>query len=190
MIEVLITLLVVAIGVLGVVALQALSKKNNVDSLSQTIAAQMSLDLLERMRGNNSSAALAAYYNNAPNRATVPTTEPSPNCRSSGSPCLPAQLAAHDIWAWDQQLKGVSESVVVGGTTTVTGGLVNPTGCIDGPTAGAAGIYTVTIAWRAPTELPSDTTVACGANLGLYGTNDMFRRTMSVRAYIALPLKI
>lgn len=186
MIEVLITLIVVAIGVLGVVAIQALSKKNNVDSLSQTIAAQLSLDILERMRGNNSRAALAAYYNNAPNRATVPATEPTPNCRTSGTPCTPAQMAVHDIWAWDQQLKGANEKI----STTLTGGLVNPTACIDGPAGGDSGIYTVTIAWRAPTELPSNAAVACGAGSGLYGTNDIFRRTMSVQAFIALPLDI
>lgn len=182
MIEVLITLVIVAIGVLGVIAIQALSKKNNVDSISQTMAAQYSLDILERMRGNNSREALATYYNNAPNRVATPDAEPSPNCRDAS--CTPVTLALHDLWEWDQQLNGARETI--GGAAT--GGLVSPTACIDGPAGGDSGIYTVTIAWRATTELPGDATVACGAGSGLYGTNNEFRRTMSIQAFITLPL--
>lgn len=184
MIEVLITLVIVAFGLLGIVAIQALSKKNNVDSLSQTIAAQLSLDILERMRGNSSAEALLTYYNNAPNRGAPITSEPTPNCKTLATSCTPSQLAQHDIWAWDQQLKGANERV----GATLTGGLVSPTACIDGPGGGASGLYVITIAWRAPTEIPSDAAVTCGALSGLYGANNEFRRTMTVQAYITLPI--
>lgn len=192
MIEVLITLLVVALGVLAVIALQGLSKRNNVDSISQTIASQLAYDILERMRANSSGPALSAYFNLAPNNLPgLLAAEPTPNCRSA--PCAdPVQLARYDIWEWEQQMIGGGETI--GGVAT--GGLVNPTACIDGPGLGASGLYTVTVAWRSGSQLSQIAAgdagyVSCGAGAAvdgeaLYGPGDVFRRTLSVSAYIAV----
>jgi hypothetical protein len=97
-------------------------------------------------------------------------------------------------------------SVTVGGKNA--GGLVNPTACIIGPAAGAAGIFTVTIVWKSNIPIPNPTGYAntfCGYHAtdgsgnALYGSatdcqtatgngsaaQDCFRRAVQIQAYIS-----
>lgn len=191
LIEILISLLIMSLGVLGVIALQITAKRNNTDSIQQTIAAQLAYDVIERMRSNNSGNGLRTYYDSAPNRVGIIATQPTPVCAINAT-CNAAELAEHDLWAWEQQLLGASEFIAVGGSQTVTGGMVNPTACINGPVGGISGLYSVTIAWRGGTSLLNDAGVACGlgatdaGGVRLYGDADEHRRTMTVQAYIAV----
>ncbi len=205
LIEVLVSLVILGLGVLSVVALQLVSKRNTGDAGAQQFAAQLSYGTIERMRMNSSAAGLTQYEVTASNgigRGQQGANEPSPTC-TSGSPCQPAQLAVHDLWLFEQMLDGAPE--VVG--TTKTGGLVNPTACISGPAGGAAGVYTVTIVWKSKTPIPNPTgydNTFCGFNATdasgnwLYGsatdcqtatgnagaTADCFRRAVQFQAYI------
>jgi type IV pilus assembly protein PilV len=60
LIEVLVSLVILSLGVLAVVALQLVAKRNNADAGQRTIAAQLAYDLIERMRANSSPAILNA----------------------------------------------------------------------------------------------------------------------------------
>jgi type IV pilus assembly protein PilV len=67
----------------------------------------------------------------------------------------------------------------------LTGGLVAPTACIDGPFGGIGGVYTVTIAWRGITELDNQSDAECGLDSTDYGEDAALRRILVLRTYIA-----
>ena len=204
LIEVLVSLVILGLGVLSVVALQLVSKRNTGDAGAQSFASQLTYGMIERMRMNNSTAALTQYEIAASNgigRGQQGANEPSPTC-ASGSPCQPSQLATHDLWVFEQMLDGASETI----GSAKTGGLVNPTACITGPAGGAAGIYTVTVVWKSKTPIPNPTgydNTFCGyhgtdgSGNALYGsatdcqamtgnasaTADCFRRAVQFQVY-------
>ena len=196
LIEVLVSLVILSLGVLAVVALQLVSKRNNADAGQRTTAAQLAYDMIERMRANSSPAILNLYRTGTSplGRASPGATEPSPNCKTAS--CTPAQMATHDLWEWEQTLYGAAETV--GGNRT--GGVVLPTACIDGPNGGGDGTYTVTIVWRGTVGIPdanagtatAATAIGCGRNVqvnstfiyGETGNDDRFRRSVSIPGFI------
>lgn len=94
LLEVLVTVVILSIGMLGVAAVLVTVHKANASSYLRQQAVQETYDILDRMRANR-SAALQGGYDVALN--TAPGT-PSTNC-TSGS-CSPAQLASYDKWQW------------------------------------------------------------------------------------------
>lgn len=191
LIEVLVSLVILSLGVLAVVALQLVSKRNNADAGQRTIAAQLAYDMIERMRANSTQATLAAFVTgaNPPVGRNSLSTEPTPVC-SSANQCTPAQTVPHDLWEWEQALDGASETIDAGNT----GGLMLPTGCIVRTTddGGGDGIYTVTITWRGSVAIPDANagTAECGRagqprnSTQLYGASDEFRRSVRMAVYI------
>jgi len=102
MIEVLVTIIIIAVGVLGTAALQVTTLKNLSSSHSASVAAIVAQDFAERMRANP-VAALAGNYDHS----VAPTT--TTDC--VGSPCADvADLAAYDIETWWAQLTAVLPS--------------------------------------------------------------------------------
>jgi type IV pilus assembly protein PilV len=191
LLEVLIALVILTLGILSVVALQLVSKRNNSDGAQEAMAAQQAYDIIERMRTNASPTALLIFLTESPHLQPPAATAPNPNCAAPASQCTPRELARHDLWHWFRQLASGNEQIVDGAAISLTGGLASPQGCIEGPVGGANGTYTVTIAWRGAMSLPNDATVACGSALTdaaggrVYGSNDEYRRTLSINAYIA-----
>jgi len=204
LVEVLVAVVVLGLGVLAIVALQLVSKRNSVDASAQSLAAQYSWEMIERMRQNSSPASLQDYVVKASNGigGARQGAEPSPEC-TPAEECTPSELAAHDVWGFEQQLDGATETI--GGASV--GGLINPTACITGSAAAASGIYTVTVVWRSNTPIPNpagyDNTF-CGfqrqvSGKFLYGsagecqaatnnpsaTADCFRRAYQHQAFIA-----
>ncbi len=140
LIEVLITIFIVAIGLLAGAALQLISKKNSYDAVQRTTAAALAHEIIERMRANPTQR---DQYLIA---AVTEMSQPGVDCTSSD--CSAAELAQHDLWTWRNALLGNAETV----DGEASGGLVSPEGCI---TAGAAcGQYDIAIAWRGVTPLP------------------------------------
>ncbi len=177
LIEVLITLVIFSIGLLSVAGLQGVSKKANYDALQRTTATMLAHDIVERMRANPGQ--LDEYIRPAGSElggATV--TAPSPDCVTN--PCNPTQLAFRDLYDWERALDGAAEQV----SGALTGGLVDPTACIEGAFGGASGVYTVAIAWRGVTELSNPVIHACGEGSGKYGDNDEYRRILVIQTYI------
>jgi type IV pilus assembly protein PilV len=114
MIEVLVTIIILAIGVLGTAALQVTTLKNLSSSHSASLAAILAEDFSERMRANPAEALADAY---------VHDTDPGafPDCVADA--CSDAQLAAYDIGVWWQQLttmlpSGRGQVTRTGGTNT------------------------------------------------------------------------
>ncbi|WP_062268576.1 type IV pilus modification protein PilV [Endozoicomonas arenosclerae] len=92
LIEILVAVLVLAIGLLGMASLQLLGSQSSQGAASRTQAALLAYDLAERMR-NNRNAALNGDYGTG--QLAAPN---DPNCIAAG--CNAAQLAAHDVREW------------------------------------------------------------------------------------------
>jgi type IV pilus assembly protein PilV len=107
MIEVLVTIIIIAVGVLGTAALQVTTLKNLSSSHSASAAAMLAEDFSERMRANPDEALNNAYVHDAAPGGTD-------DCEANT--CSMAQLAGYDIDSLWQQMKTVLPS----GTAEVT----------------------------------------------------------------------
>ena len=183
-IEVMVSVIIFSIGLIGIAKLQVVSKQSNYDAVARITATGLAQDMLSRMRANPGE--LLAYVTvsgiNTVGRTSI-TTEPTPNCSStaSGDICGAEELADHDVWEFEQALDGAAEQDANGNSL---GGLSQPTACISGPVDGSAGVYTVAIVWYGKTPLSNPAANACGENTGLYGTNNEFRRLLVVETFI------
>jgi len=124
LIEVLITMFVIAIALLGTAALQAYAMKINQGGQFRGQAVLLGVDLLERIEANNPAAIKGQYV------AVLPDTAKAPDCISS--PCSADQMAAYDLGefqeALQQQLPDTSATITFTGAGPYT--------------------YTVQISWR------------------------------------------
>ena len=127
LVEVLVTVFVVAIGLLAAAGLQAVSKKAAVDAIQRTTATVLAQDMLERIRSNPTQ--VDQYVGHNINEASPAS---STNCGGyNQAACSAEQLVAYDLAQWWQSLDGADEQVAAGdGTTTRAGGLRSPGGCI------------------------------------------------------------
>lgn len=153
MIEVLITIIVVSIGLLGLAGLQISGLRANMSSEDRSKATLLANDIAERMRANPLGVDTNQYANI--NSADADCTEaPSPFCSNNAggvslvsetNGCSPANMAAFDAWVWACGMpvaEGVQRGGVinqlVNGTATVT---CNDATCVPGSA------YTVTVNW-------------------------------------------
>ena len=177
LLELLIALVVFSIGLLAVAGLQTVSKQANFESIQRTEASHIAYGMLEDLRTNGD--AIGIYTAAGSLGGNSRGDEPVPNC-ATGAACNAAQKAAHDLWFWERVLDGDLETS--GGAAS--GGLLFPTMCIDGPAAGGAGIYQVTVVWRGSASITGGANVLCGGMNGNYGDNNEFRRVLQVTTYI------
>ncbi|RKZ90466.1 MAG: type IV pilus modification protein PilV [Gammaproteobacteria bacterium] len=116
MIEVLITVLILAVSILGVAAMQVTALKNLNSSYTSSMAWMVAEDISERMRANP-VAVLAGDYEHSSSAAP----ESYPDCALSA--CSSADLADYDIAAWWVIMSNTlpsprGEIARVGGTNT------------------------------------------------------------------------
>lgn len=178
LLELLVSLVVFSVGLLGVAGLQMVSKQAGYEGMQRTLASQVAYGLLEDMRTNGSGISVYAAANDLGGGSL--SALPVSSCRDPNTPCTPAQKAVHDLWYWERMVDGAQELGVEG----QTGGLVFPTVCVDGPGGGVAGIYLVSVAWRGGVELANPETSQCGAGGGNYGAGDRYRRVIQVATFI------
>ncbi len=95
LIEILVSLLILAIGMLGMAGLQTVSLRNTQSAYQRTQAAILSNDIVERVRANLQGVE-SGSYDNAAGAVTA-------SCNSI-SGCTPAQMAANDVAEWKQAL--------------------------------------------------------------------------------------
>jgi len=179
MIEVLVTLVIIAFGLLGMVGLQAKLQSTEMESYQRTQALLLLDDLRGRIEANRLEVA------NYPVHASVAVPV------GVGMDCPAADAASprvlRDVRQWCLNLQGAAESV--GGTSV--GAMIGGRGCVEDLGVGAAGDLTVrvSVAWQGMTPIAAPTE-ACGANLynGAAGTpcqGDLCRRVVSTVIRIA-----
>lgn len=110
LIEVLVSLMVLAIGLLGLAMLQAAGLRFTNDSYSRSQATLFAYDIIERMR-SNPTGFTAGNYDIANVTAANTAISTYSTCKSSGcscetTTCTSATLAQYDLGRWyDQQDK-------------------------------------------------------------------------------------
>jgi type IV pilus assembly protein PilV len=178
LVEVMITVVVFSIGLLGVAGLHAFAKRATFEASQRSTASELAHTLLEEMRFNSGGLGnfVAAGTLGGGTRAA-----PAVSCNDPLNACSAAQLATQSLWQWERMLDGGKETLAAADS----GGLVDPTACVTGPPGGAAGTYAVTVVWRGVTELTDPAINGCGAGSGLYGSNDEFRRMVVLTSYIS-----
>lgn len=127
LIEVLVALVVMSVGMLGIAGLYVTSMQAGRTSLFHHHAVTLAGDVADRIRANPRAA--IAYAGLGANS----------NCIFPGGvDCTPPEMAAHDIFLWDQQ----AVDTLPNGTVTIVfnNGVVPPT-------------YQITIGWVEPGEV-------------------------------------
>ena len=167
LVEVLVTLVILAFGLLGVAGLQGKMSLAEMESYQRSQAVMALTEMTERMSANGAQAA------NYLGQGTLGTADGQP------ANCAPLTGPALDLCEWSNSLKGASETK----SALNVGGMVGAVGCITqiqaiNPALHActAGIFQVSVAWQgmSPTAAPA---LACGA--GTFGANEAYRRVIA-----------
>jgi len=95
LIEVLVAVLVVAIGLVGLAGMQLVGLKSNQQSFSKNQAAHHTQAILERMRGNPVGVFDGNYVINSTSMNCG--AAPAVNCTEASSSCSVAEIAKYDI---------------------------------------------------------------------------------------------
>jgi type IV pilus assembly protein PilV len=99
LIEVLVTVLILAIGLLGIAGLQASSMSNNHNAQLRSIATLQAYDLADRMRANRGAITYDASGNVTASEYDNPVEAPA-DCATTA--CSVAAIADNDFWEWNQ----------------------------------------------------------------------------------------
>jgi type IV pilus assembly protein PilV len=102
MIEVLVSLLILSIGLLGMVGLQTSSLRNTQSAYFRTQATVMAEDIMERMRANPQAVRAGAYH---------ATSGQCNNACLTVAGCSAAAMAQHDLGEW---LDALAEALPMG----------------------------------------------------------------------------
>lgn len=185
LLEVLITLIILAVGMLGLANLQSKIHVTEIESYQRAQAVLLLQDMVDRINSNRSTQAMDGYVS-----ADALGTDTEEDCTAATIAAVtPAtkRLAAADRCQWSDTLLGASEKR--GGSSV--GAMIGARGCIEevqapDPTVGVCtpGIYRVTIAWQG---LHSTKAPALGCGAGEYGANDALRRAIATEITIGLP---
>ena len=173
MIEVLVTLVVIAFALLGMAGLQMRLQVSEMESYQRSQALLVLNDIANRMVVNRSNVAAYLVAPGSPLGAgmTCPTTTTTPVQR--------------DLKEWCDILQGTSETTSSGATKQ--GGMVGGRGCVEK----IGSDYLLTVAWQGFTPISAPpSSVACGANsydaaAGSPCVSDRCRRTVTTLIRIA-----
>jgi type IV pilus assembly protein PilV len=149
MIEVLVTMVIIAFGLLGMAGLQVRMQSSELESYQRSQALLLLEDMANRMAANR-PAMLAGSYTVA---AATPVGA-GMTCTALGTSPTTVERDLHD---WCDALQGAAETS--GGSKL--GALVGGRGCIEP----VGSDYMVTVAWQGLTPLTAPpSSVGCGAN--------------------------
>ena len=107
LVEVMVSLVVLSIGLLGIAKLVMVSSHSNDSAYMRGQATALAYEILDRMRANPAGA-LAHNYDIAFN--TMPAAPTS--CDGTVVVCTPAQIAAWDLYTWTQHMTSATNTTV------------------------------------------------------------------------------
>jgi type IV pilus assembly protein PilV len=178
LLEVLVTMLVLAFGMLGLAGLQAKMHLAEMESYQRAQAIVLLSDMVERINANRANA--AAYVTG--------TAAPLGTGDTQAASCTTAAIGvARDQCEWSNALKGAAETT--GGTSI--GAMIGARGCVEqlqapnlAPGICWPGVYRVTVVWQGlnATATPS---LACASGSS-YGGTTALRRAIGANVTIGL----
>lgn len=165
LIEVLVTLAIVSIGLLGVAALQVRMQLAQAESYHRSQAILLLQDMVDRINANR-------------NDALDYVTTGALGVGNEIQDCSTLDGTALDLCEWNNALLGTAESTAGG---EPVGGMIDARGCISNVVASMPREFVVAVTWQglAPTVAPAST--PCGQ--GLYG-DEQLRRALVARITI------
>lgn len=175
MLEVLITIVIVSLGILGLAGLQAHMTVSEIDAFQRAQAVAFLEDITARIRANQSIAADFVA-------SGVGTGDARPaDCTTLLPVSTAAERASFQLCEWSNLLKGATE---LKGTTKV-GGAVEMRGCVTAVAGSSPTQYVASVVWRGRTQSFVPGGLTCGA--GLYGPvgGADYRRVVSSTISIA-----
>lgn len=183
MIEVLVTMVIIAFGLLGIAGLQMRLQSSEMESYQRTQALILLDDMVNRINANRLTA--SAYPTSAPLASPVGA---GMTCSTTDGTSTRVQ---HDIKEWCNALQGAAE--LAGADKVKVGAMVGGRGCVESLDLGKKGEkrYRVTVAWQGLTPIAAPgADEACGKDLynGASGTvcqADRCRRTVSTEISMA-----
>ncbi|ABA58729.1 Type IV fimbrial biogenesis protein PilV [Nitrosococcus oceani ATCC 19707] len=104
LLEVLVSVAVLSIGLLGLAGLQTTGIRHNHSAYLRSQATLLAYDITDRMRANRTAALNGGYTLDL---GTPPVT-PAKNCNAAT--CEPGELAAYDLYSWFQNVTAVLPS--------------------------------------------------------------------------------
>ena len=129
LVELLVALCVLAVGMLGIAKLFVVTLQGNASATSRLYAVSLASDLADRIRANRTAG--VAYAGGAANNNCV-------GGAIGAVTCTPAQMAADDLFRWQQQV-----------ATTWPGGTANgAVAFTPAAVANTPNTYTITISWQ------------------------------------------
>lgn len=191
MVEILVSIVIVSVGLLGLAGLQARAMNSEFESYQRGQAIQLANDMVDRIRLNRANA---GTFQNVTTNTTAGTpylggvTTDTALFSITCSPA-PTSSALLDLCDWQSSLRGAGEvksGVSVGAMVGARGCITyDPATVLTDPVSGVVlpdtGWYTVIISWQGTSNTLAPT-LAC-AN-GLYG-DERARRVVSVRFRLA-----
>lgn len=174
MIEVLVTIVIIAFGLLGMAGLQVRLQASELESYQRSQALLLLNDMVNRMTINRNN--VASYLT----PATSPVGANLTNC-----PTTISTVAQSDLGQWCELLKGAGETTDSG--TVKVGAMIGGRGCIEA----SGSDYLVTVAWQGQTPVSAPpSSVGCGQNnyngtTGSACVSDRCRRVVTTLVRIA-----
>jgi type IV pilus assembly protein PilV len=190
LLEILITLIILAIGMLGLANLQSKIHVTEIESYQRAHAVLLLQDMIDRMNSNRNPAGLAAYDTGGAVLGLDEDGNPvdAADCTLPADPNKSAKvLACNDRNQWSAALQGASEQRA----GNSSGGMIGARGCIEQlqapdatPGVCTPGRYRVTVAWQGlhKTMQPS---LQCAT--GMFGPDDALRRAIATEFTVGVP---
>jgi type IV pilus assembly protein PilV len=209
MIEILVTLVILMIGLLGIAGLMAQGQRASFEAYQRQQALAFANDMAERIKANRpgvDNTAVTTTY-----AAAIPLATPAgdgtrfdalvTNCTTTN--CTTSDMVLYDVAIWDGLLAGSASETTTGGAAL--GPILNPRGCVEtlpgatacpacgGPPASRQVTYRVSVAWQGnySTAAPTGANTTCGINQyrnpATGAADETFRRLVSVDVFTVIP---
>lgn len=174
MVEVLVALLILAVGLMGAAALQSRALQVELDAYQRSQALILAQDMVSRINTNRPAAGCYNTMSADPNYVGTGNENPA-GCLGWGTSAT-RERADNDLDQWVDLLTGGTETL----NGSDVGGMTGARGCIEH--VAADNVFIVTVAWQGQeqTVAPTDNTCAQGE----YG-NDAQRRVVSLSLRLA-----
>jgi type IV pilus assembly protein PilV len=170
LLEVLVTIVILAIGILGLAALQMRLHGAEMESYQRTQALMLLEDMAVRLTANRSAA------NDYDGASVTPGTDCADDFDDT-------TRYAYDMQSWCNAIQGAAETTETAGSLVKKGTLIGGRGCIEKLDTTGFDVYLITIAWQGLGRLSAPpSSVTCGTgqyNDGLMCTNDLCRRAVT-----------
>lgn len=175
LLEVLVSIVILAIGLLGVAKLQISTRQLETESYQRAQAVVLLQDMVARITANAKSSSCYAITGDA-GAPYLGTGGDMPNSCATGAGTIEQQnRAVADLQQWGQMLTGVAEQI---GNDNV-GAMIGARGCVQYDAAN--NLYVVTVAWQGLFATSAPAGLTCG--IGTYG-DDNQRRAVSAVVHV------